>query len=232
MRRSIRQCGGRRAGLGAFTLVELLIVIAIISILATIALNNFLESQTRAKVSVVKNDMRVLVTALEAYATDWRTYPTSHGVGAYYDAAALVSPISVRLIPLTTPVSYISRIPVDAFPARDGYGGGGQRLYDTFDYLDSAAIPARGSGLTSGGFYRLSSGGPDLYQAFGGRTASVADYACNEKGVEYDPTNGTRSTGDIVRVGPQDTRNGDPTDPANPNRPGILRAPVYLEQFR
>lgn len=216
----------------AFTLIELLIVIAIISILATIALNNFLESQTRAKVSACKNDMRVLVTGLEAYATDWHRYPSSHGVGIYYDPNQLVSPISVRLIPLTTPVAYISRIPGDPFPAKEGWGAPSPHLYDTFDYLEAAALPHRGSGLTSGAFYRLSSAGPDLYQAFGGRTVSISDYDCNEKGVDYDPTNGTRSPGDIVRVGPMDTEHADPRDPANPNRPGVLRAPVYLEQFR
>jgi len=214
-----------------FTLIELLVVVAILAILATVALNNYLESQVRAKVAACKNDMRVLATSLEAYATDWHRYPSSHGVGAHYNPTQLVTPISVRLIPLTTPIAYISSIPKDPFPTRDAWGMW-TNVYDTFDYLDAGAIPNRGSGLTSGAFYRLASPGPDLYQAYGGRTASVLDYECNEKGVDYDPTNGTRSTGDIVRVGPMDTEHEDPRDPDNPNRPGILRAPTYIEQFR
>ncbi len=129
-------------------------------------------------------------------------------------------------------MSYIGRIPPDPFPARDAWLYIQTGLYDTFDYLEADAVPPRGAGLTSGGFYRLASAGPDLDQTFGGRTASVADYECNERGVDYDPTNGTRSVGDIVRVGPLDTRWGDPTSILNPNRPGILRVPVYLEQFR
>ncbi|MEI8166588.1 MAG: prepilin-type N-terminal cleavage/methylation domain-containing protein, partial [Chloroflexales bacterium] len=64
MKRSIRDTHS------GFTLIELLIVVAIIAILAAIAVPNFLEAQTRAKVSRVKGDMRSLVTALEAYRLD------------------------------------------------------------------------------------------------------------------------------------------------------------------
>ena len=58
-----------------FTLIELLIVIAIIAILALIAIPNFLEAQTRAKVSRVKADMRTIATALHTYMVDHNTLP-------------------------------------------------------------------------------------------------------------------------------------------------------------
>ncbi|MGB9693004.1 MAG: type IV pilin protein, partial [Candidatus Sumerlaeaceae bacterium] len=48
----------------AFTLIELLIVVAIISILAGIALVNFLDAQVRSKASRAKADMKTVVTAL------------------------------------------------------------------------------------------------------------------------------------------------------------------------
>jgi len=63
----------------SFTLIELLIVVAIIAILALIAVPNFLEAQTRAKVSRVKADLRTLATALEAYYVDWNSYSYRNG---------------------------------------------------------------------------------------------------------------------------------------------------------
>src|SRR5438046_645642 len=59
----------------AFTIIELLIVVAIIAILAAIAVPNFLESQTRAKTARVKADHRAIATALEAYYVDNNVYP-------------------------------------------------------------------------------------------------------------------------------------------------------------
>ena len=58
-----------------FTLIELLIVVAIIAILAAIAIPNFLEAQTRAKVATAYADMKSLGTAIESYALD-------HGLAA------------------------------------------------------------------------------------------------------------------------------------------------------
>ena len=54
----------------AFTLIELLIVIAIIAILALIAIPNFIESQIRSKVARVQSDMRSVATAIEACFVD------------------------------------------------------------------------------------------------------------------------------------------------------------------
>ncbi len=64
----------------AFTLIELLIVIAIILILIAIALPNFLNSMVRAKVARVMSDMRTIATGLESYQTDYHDYPTGFGL--------------------------------------------------------------------------------------------------------------------------------------------------------
>jgi prepilin-type N-terminal cleavage/methylation domain-containing protein len=54
----------------AFTLIELLIVVAIIAILAAIAVPNFMDAQVRAKVSKTKADMRSIVVAIKMYEVD------------------------------------------------------------------------------------------------------------------------------------------------------------------
>ena len=118
----------------------------------------------------------------------------------------------------------------DRLLARDGWGSPEMDLIDTYDYVDADAVPTRGNGITSGAEWRLSSAGPDLYQAYGGRP--FGDTEANAKGVNYDPTNGTISTGDLVRVGPACKRPADPLDPSNPGRPGIVRVPSYVEQWQ
>jgi type IV pilus assembly protein PilA len=58
-----------------FTLIELMVVIAIIIILAAIAIPNYLNMTKRAKNSRLASDMATLATALETYKTDWGQYP-------------------------------------------------------------------------------------------------------------------------------------------------------------
>ena len=58
-----------------FTLIELMVVIAIIIILAAIAIPNYLTMTARAKKSRVASDFAALATALETYKTDWNQYP-------------------------------------------------------------------------------------------------------------------------------------------------------------
>jgi len=61
----------------AFTLIEMLIVVVVISILAAIAIPKFANSKDRAYQATVKSDLRNLVTAEEVYFDDYSTYTTS-----------------------------------------------------------------------------------------------------------------------------------------------------------
>jgi prepilin-type N-terminal cleavage/methylation domain-containing protein len=122
----------------AFTLIELLIVVAIIAILAAIAVPNFLEAQTRAKVSRVQADLRSLVTALESYRVDHNAYPegtddpTKHPVEVaaslgslapgYYTFAVRNSSGAIAgrdFYTLTTPISYMTTLLTDPFAPRN-----------------------------------------------------------------------------------------------------------------
>ena len=57
-----------------FTLIELMIVIAIIGILAAIAIPNFVSYRQRSYNSAAQSDLKNAVTAQEAYYVDWGTY--------------------------------------------------------------------------------------------------------------------------------------------------------------
>lgn len=122
--------------LRGFTLIELLIVVAIIAILAAIAVPNFLEAQTRAKVSRAENDMRTIATALESYFVDFNLYPpyakfnqpvantrtvdsglfnnTDGGTGRTFRIRNTPAQLNA-FNTLTTPVAYLSSMPTDPF---------------------------------------------------------------------------------------------------------------------
>lgn len=58
-----------------FTLIELMIVIAIIGILAAIAIPQFSSYRAKAFNSASLSDARNLRTDLEAYTAEWESYP-------------------------------------------------------------------------------------------------------------------------------------------------------------
>jgi prepilin-type N-terminal cleavage/methylation domain-containing protein len=92
----------------AFTLIELLIVVAIIAILAAIAVPNFLEAQTRARVARVKADFRTMKTGMESYRIDFNTYTPN---GRVNQGPALKGGFEY----LTRPIKYMTIIPLDPF---------------------------------------------------------------------------------------------------------------------
>lgn len=60
-----------------FTIIELLIVIAIIGILATLVLTNFRGAQAKGRDTVRQNDLNSIYQKLEEYHNENGNYPTS-----------------------------------------------------------------------------------------------------------------------------------------------------------
>jgi len=97
----------------AFTLIEMLIVVAIIAVLALIAVPNFLEAQTRSKASRARADMRAITSALEVYCVDYKRYPPARS----FCSGAMDSIGDYYMCPweITTPVAYVSNRTKDVF---------------------------------------------------------------------------------------------------------------------
>ncbi len=94
---------------GGFTLVELLVVIVIIGLLATVVAINVLPSQDAAMTSKARADIAVLEQALETYRLDNLSFPTDQqGLAALSAAPAdLARPERYRQ------GGYVRRLPED-----------------------------------------------------------------------------------------------------------------------
>lgn len=198
-----------------FTLIELLIVVAIIAILAAIAVPNFLEAQTRAKVSRVLSDMRTLNTGIETYKIDTNVYP-AHGIfvnGRNASGALTVRSYTRNVLDpvvVTTPVAYITseQPTIDIFQAKLFNSSYTKNQYDLWPlgrivYVSYDSPLTRGSlGATRYGLYRFSSAGPDqaIYNTQVPAEGTIATRTGAGKMVPYDASNGTISAGDIVRT--------------------------------
>ena len=212
----------------AFTLIELLIVVAIIAILAAIAVPNFLEAQTRSKVSRVKSDMRSIDTGFKSYQVDnnsfpapsfWKDIVLDGGGRRVFEFKRYNAWKSI-----TTPVAYFTGdIPVDPFikdvPENDsnhrnsfeiGFGNGNTGYRPNGDGpsvrdLDNEWI----NWVENGGdpptrkrdTYVMMSLGPDhADQTNMGGAQIKADGSVVGEARAYDPTNGTVSVGEIYRA--------------------------------
>jgi prepilin-type N-terminal cleavage/methylation domain-containing protein len=201
-RRQLQEKEGVSVMRKAFTLIELLIVIAIIAILALIAVPNFLEAQVRAKVARVKSDERTLATGLEAYSVDWGGYPP----GREKITGDRVS----SLWRLTTPVAYATTMDlIDPFVEHGATTHNYVKTYLYFCYASYApwaqVVHGNNANFAAWGYHMgwcVSSPGPD--RALDGAEWAAPNLNWNIAAAYnrvYDATNGTISRGDIMRFG-------------------------------
>lgn len=214
----------------AFTLIELLIVVAIIAILAAIAVPNFLEAQTRSKVSRAKADIRSLATGLEAYAVDANAYPQCNSVDncIWHTPNPAYCTIFERL---STPIAYMtsgilqdpfrSQFRSGAIDSQTGTFTPASTVSDAdevfYKYAAIAQPNAPGPSAlalvttadAAKSVWVTYSVGPDTIKT--GLTGTMAPGATGLLNPNatvaaamnniYDTTNGTVSTGDVFRVG-------------------------------
>jgi len=104
----VRRPSAKTEGEEGFTLVELMVVIVIIGLLATVVLINVLPSQDRAMVTKARADIATLEQAMEMYRLDNFSYPSgSDGLNA------LVSPPANAQAGRYRPGGYIKNLPKD-----------------------------------------------------------------------------------------------------------------------
>lgn len=164
----------------AFTLIELLIVVAIIGILAAIAVPNFLNAQVRAKVARAQSDLRAISTAVEMYSLDNNEPPPNTHTSLGDDTNGYIR------FNLTTPVAYLaSGLLVDPFVnASDPAQQNSDEVYYTYQ---TDGIYGWGDNFVDlYGVWRACSYGPDQTYFNGPWGVWI-----------YDPTNGLNSPGNI-----------------------------------
>ena len=136
----------RRYKQDGFTLIEIMVVILILGLLATIVVQSLRGAADKAKTTKAKADLAEIKTALDRYYLDNGYYPsTDQGL------SALVSPpTSGRQAANYESGGYIERLPADPwgnqyFYQSDGntyvlksYGKGGSESQDTADVIDAS----------------------------------------------------------------------------------------------
>ncbi|MEN6625139.1 MAG: prepilin-type N-terminal cleavage/methylation domain-containing protein [Candidatus Sumerlaeia bacterium] len=193
----------RKNAARCFTLIELLIVVAIIAILAAIAVPNMLEAQTRARVARAQSDLRAVTLAIESYRLDGDAYPTMLEPGFTGGVGPLAgSDLKWWYVPdaLSTPVAYLSsadlRCPFGGDVARRGDFP--DQIWKRYSYENIAELEQKAA------TYPVLSGkyGPDRQASANigaWRILCIGpDKAWNPM-VAYDPTNGTISDGNIIK---------------------------------
>ena len=179
----------------AFTLIELLIVVAIIGILAAIAIPNFQNAQVRAKISRVQADQNAFSTAFESYFVD--------------NGVQIIG--SSETWRLTTPIAYMATLNPDPFaPAVAGRFNFIHPMDPSYFVWSAKPGTASYESLLSdfniwSGYQNGWAGGSNdpwargkvLYQI-----RSIGPNRANEYGMRFNASNGLASNGDINRFGP------------------------------
>ena len=93
-------------------MIEVLVLLAVLGVLASISIPNFTDAQVKARIAKAKEEMAALGVGLESYVVDHTKYPFD------MDSSGWVWYITDVL---TTPVKYTDRASVLIDPFREGH---------------------------------------------------------------------------------------------------------------
>ena len=128
----------KRSAEHGFTLIELMVVIVILGLLATVVALNVLPSQDRAMVGKAKADISLIEQSLEMYRLNNLVYPSSSdGL-----QALLTPPASLTQPERYQPGGYVKKLPKDPWGRPYLYASPGTR--GTFDIYSLGADGAEG----------------------------------------------------------------------------------------
>ena len=209
-----------------FTLVELLIVMAIIGVLTAIAVPNYQEALTRSKVAKFQGDAKACETAIESYYADHSFYAFSEGYPVKSTCGNQTGTGSndtsnpgIGYLPrcLTTPAAYLGKLPNDPFrnledvgqcyPERRTYlySADSENLirfrmyYVSITYAYAQGQTTVSNQRPTNAVWMVSSTGPDGHRDQG---PTSGGFPHSSYPTPYDPTNGINSMGDLFYFGP------------------------------
>lgn len=134
-----------------FTLVELLVTIAIIGILTSVGLSTFTSAQKKSRDARRKNDLATITKALEVYYNDHSRYPNDET--GQIKGCTIADPDTEEVCAWgaafqhadTTPATvYLISLPDDPGSGRDYYyeAAADRKSYQLYSRLENAADPA------------------------------------------------------------------------------------------
>lgn len=123
-----RGLAARRDGL---TLVEMIVVLAIIAVVAVLIVPNVIGRPDQARVTVAKTDLKTIATALRVYRLDNGDYPTT----AQGLQALVEKPTSAPVPAAWAADGYLPELPTDPWGQAYVYRSPGQTgAYDLLSY--------------------------------------------------------------------------------------------------